>query len=80
MADFLVNCTCPPEKDGNSKEPEAFALKMSGFGIHFWPRVTLVKLLKGGIGGYLIWRFQFRGRKRLFTVLSVYFIASHLVE
>jgi hypothetical protein len=48
-ADVLVNCTCPPEKEGNSKGPRGFALKMSYFGIQFWPRVTLVKLLKCGI-------------------------------
>jgi hypothetical protein len=59
MADLLVNCTCPPEKEGNSKGRKPFALKMSNFGIHFWPRATLVKLLKRGIVGYLIWRFQF---------------------
>jgi hypothetical protein len=47
----------PPETAGNSKGPEAFALKISNFGIHFWPRVTQIKLLKRGIGGYLIWSF-----------------------
>jgi hypothetical protein len=30
-----------------------FALEMSNFGIHFWTKVTQVKLLKCGIGGYL---------------------------
>jgi hypothetical protein len=58
MADSLVNCTCPPKKKGNSKRPKAFALKISSFGIYFWPRVTLVKLLKGGIGGYLYGDFN----------------------
>jgi hypothetical protein len=52
MADVLVNCTCPPEKEGNSRGPKEFALKISTFGIHFWPRVTIVKLLKCGIGVY----------------------------
>jgi hypothetical protein len=54
MADLLVNCTCPPEKEGNSNMPKAFALKMSNFGIHFWPMLTLGILLKSGIGSYLI--------------------------
>jgi hypothetical protein len=31
-------------------------------------------------GGYLAWRFQFLGRKRAYTLLNVYLIASHLVE
>jgi hypothetical protein len=39
MADLLVNKNCPPEKEGNNKESKATALKMSNFGIHFWPRV-----------------------------------------
>jgi hypothetical protein len=64
MAEVLANCTCPPEKEVNSKGPKGFAQKMFNFGIHFWPRVTLVKLLKHGIGGYLMWRFQFWGSKR----------------
>jgi hypothetical protein len=50
---------------------------MYNFNIHFWPRVTL---LKYGNGGYLVWRFQFWGRKRPETILNVYFIASYLVE
>jgi hypothetical protein len=44
-----VNCTCPPENEGNSKGPKAFALKMSNIGIHFWPRVTLLKLVVLGV-------------------------------
>jgi hypothetical protein len=56
MVDLLVNCTCPMKKEGNNKGPKAFAVKMSNFDIHFWPRGTLVKLLKCGIGGNLIWR------------------------
>jgi hypothetical protein len=42
--------------------------------------VTLVTLLKYGNGGYLAWRFHFWGRKRSYTLLNVYLIASHLVE
>jgi hypothetical protein len=61
MAVVLANCACPQEKEGNSKGPKGFALNMSNFGIHFWPKVTKVKLMKCGIGGYLIWTFQFWG-------------------
>jgi hypothetical protein len=35
MAELLVNCTCPPKKEGNSKGPLAFALKIAFFFIHF---------------------------------------------
>jgi hypothetical protein len=42
--------------------------------------VTLVTLLKYGNGGYLARRFHFWGRKRAYTWLNVYLIASHLVE
>jgi hypothetical protein len=56
MADVLVKRTCPPEKEDNSKGPKGFALKIFNFGIHFWPMVTLFKLLKCGIRGYLICR------------------------
>jgi hypothetical protein len=42
--------------------------------------VTLVTLLKYGNRGYLAWRFHFWGRKRAYTLLKVYLIASHLVE
>jgi hypothetical protein len=44
---------CPPEKESNSKWPKKVALKMSNFGTHFWPWVTLVTLLKYANGGYL---------------------------
>jgi hypothetical protein len=40
------------------------ALRMFNFGIHLWPWVTLVTLLKRGNGSYLAWRDQFWGRKR----------------
>jgi hypothetical protein len=76
MADLLENCACPPEKEGISMRPA----KMSNFGMHFWPRVTLLRRLKCGFGEYFIWRFQFWGGKRPQTLLNVYFIASHLVE
>jgi hypothetical protein len=46
---------------GNSKEPLQFVLKMFHFGLHFWPRVTLVTLLNFGNGGYLSWQFQLWG-------------------
>ena len=59
-----INC-CPPEKEGNITEPYKVALKMSNFGIHFWPRVTLMTLLKYWNRGYLTWRFQFWGWKIL---------------
>jgi hypothetical protein len=73
---FTGKLHLPAGKGGQQQGGKAFAL--SNFGIHFWPRVTLVKLLKRGIGGYLIWIFQFWGGKRPQTLLNVYFIASHL--
>jgi hypothetical protein len=44
MADLLL----PAGKKGNIKEPTEVALKMSIFGIHFWPWGTLVTHLKYG--------------------------------
>jgi hypothetical protein len=38
MENLLVSCICPPEKEGNSKVPKAYALKISNFGIDFWQR------------------------------------------
>jgi hypothetical protein len=77
MADLLISKQMlPAGKKGSSKGPLAFALKMSNFGINFWRRVTLVKLLKGG---YLLRKFQLWGRKRPQTLLRVYFMDSHLV-
>jgi hypothetical protein len=54
---------CPPKKEGISKKPYEVALKISNFGIHFWPMVTLVTLLKYGDVVYLAWRLQFRGQR-----------------
>jgi hypothetical protein len=36
-----IHC-CPSEKEGHSSGPWSVALKMSAFGIHFWPSMTLV--------------------------------------
>jgi hypothetical protein len=44
---FTGKMTCPPEKEGNSKRPKGFALKMSNFGIHFWPRASNIKNNEG---------------------------------
>jgi hypothetical protein len=42
--------SCLSEKVGYSKGPKAFKLKIFNFGIHFWPRVTLVNLLNVLVG------------------------------
>jgi hypothetical protein len=77
---FTTKLLFPAEDGGQQQGAESICTVITyDFGIHFCPRVTQVKLLKCGIGGYLIWRFQFWGRKRPETMLSVYFISSHLV-
>jgi hypothetical protein len=76
MADWQL----PTRKEGQQQEALRSCTNMSNFGLHFWPRVTRVTLIKYGNVGYLTWRFQFWGRKRDLTLLKVFFIASHLVE
>jgi hypothetical protein len=62
MADLLL----PARKRG--QQQEALSLEVSGteksnFELYFWPRMTLVTLLKYGTAGYLAWRVYFCGRK-----------------
>jgi hypothetical protein len=61
-----LNCCCSPEKEGNSKVPYKFARKGSNFGIHLWPRVTLVTLLKYGNGVISIGDFNSGVKKYFF--------------
>jgi hypothetical protein len=42
----MANLLLPAGKEGNSKGHGRVALKMSTFGIHFWPKGKLVKLFE----------------------------------
>jgi hypothetical protein len=70
MSDLLL-----PARKGEQQEALSCTEK-SNFGLHFWGRVTLVKLVKYGNWGYLAWRVYFWGKKRHYTFLKVYLIAS----
>jgi hypothetical protein len=42
----------PAGEEGQQQGAKARALKLSNFGIHFWPKIIAVKHFKCGIGGY----------------------------
>jgi hypothetical protein len=70
MADVLVNCICPPEKEGNSKGTKGFALKMSNFGIHFWQRVLKVKKNETWYGGLTDMEISILGSKKTLSIVE----------
>jgi hypothetical protein len=60
----MANLLLPDEKGGQLQGALRYSTEISNFGIHLWPRVMIVTLVKYANGGYLAWKFLFWGQIR----------------